>query len=551
MMSKSTEKAIKSTTLISVIGKPYKGRYDPAKYELNGQVFETDFFFLPLLKYYQPDDFYLLGTKDSIWDAVEESRVREGFYYERVEIPFGISPEEIWQIFEKIVGLPLQNTRVLIDITHGFRAIPFAVFLAALYFQAVRQDVVIEDILYGNYEARDQETKIAPVVHLKSYLDMNEWIRAAKRFIQYGDGDLLIEKLAVYDSEKQLDGFLKAFRSYVDNLRLNYVSQIAPSAQNLVKEYKGSAQEYLQRIAPFRLLEPAIRERLNLLLQRESEWRKQWRIAEWFFSSRQYSQAVIVLREALYTFVCELVGLRIWSRKVRESEAKEIIYCLKSAYEPARNQIRINLPPARTNLIEKIIKLVSPELGQRWASLLYEVDEARNLVGHALMRGGRKVETEVKVEDQIKRLSELIEETYSVLGNIESLPEPNLDQLIELLKQLTGAPPPRLYLIVNEGVHPIVEDLKKQFGEEIEYEVVTRGNVELGEEAAVARRVKEILEQHHGKEIVIVPSGLPYLITVVYNTVLQITSKHPVYLQLDRENNRYVEKVLDPRKLML
>ncbi len=110
---------------------------------------------------------------------------------------------------------------------------------------------------------------------------------------------------------------------------------------------------------------------------------------------------------------------------------------------------------------------------------------------------------------------------------------------------------PRLYLIVNEGVHPIVEDLKKQFGEGIEYEVVTRGNIELDEEAAVAKRVKEILEKHHGKEFVIVPSGLPYLITVVYNTVYQITSKHPVYLQLDREKGRYVEKVLDPRKLML
>ncbi len=100
-------------------------------------------------------------------------------------------------------------------------------------------------------------------------------------------------------------------------------------------------------------------------------------------------------------------------------------------------------------------------------------------------------------------------------------------------------------------MHPIVEDLKKQFGEEIEYEVVIRGHVELGEEAAVAKRVKEILEKHHGKEFVIVPSGLSYWITLVYNTVLQITSTHPVYLQLDRDNGRYVEKILDPRQLML
>ena len=129
-----------------------------------------------------------------------------------------------------------------------------------------------------------------------------------------------------------------------------------------------------------------------------------------------------------------------------------------------------------------------------------------------------------------------------------------LQELEQLLNAILTAnklsTPNRLYLIVNEGVHPIVEDLKKQYGADIRYEVVTRGNVSLDEEAQIARRVKEIVEANHGAEFVIVPSGLPYIVTVVYNTVLQITSKHPVYLQLDREKGRYIEKTLDPRKLM-
>lgn len=153
-----------------------------------------------------------------------------------------------------------------------------------------------------------------------------------------------------------------------------------------------------------------------------------------------------------------------------------------------------------------------------------------------------------------ERISRWLQTGRQLLKEIKrSSPEVQeaVQSLLEQILVKSPPPTPRLYLIVNEGVHPIVEDLKKQFGEDIEYEVVTRGNVTLEEEAQVARRVREILEKHHGREIVIVPSGLPYLITVVYNTVLQITSKHPVYLQLDRENNCYVEKVLDPRKLML
>ncbi len=140
-----------------------------------------------------------------------------------------------------------------------------------------------------------------------------------------------------------------------------------------------------------------------------------------------------------------------------------------------------------------------------------------------------------------------------LLKGVNGLTPKIQEEIRSLLKDISekSGSPSRLYLIVNEGVHPIVEDLKRQFGADIRYEVVTRGNVSLDEEAAIARRVKEILQKHHGAEFVIVPSALPYLITVVYNTVHQITSKHPIYLQLDREKGRYVEKLLDPRKMLL
>jgi uncharacterized protein (DUF1697 family) len=151
-----------------------------------------------------------------------------------------------------------------------------------------------------------------------------------------------------------------------------------------------------------------------------------------------------------------------------------------------------------------------------------------------------------------KKVKKWLDEGNVLLENANSLTPEIRDEITSFLKKILDFPKKnnRLYLIVNEGVHPIVEDLKKQYGADIRYEVVTRGNVSLDEEAQIARRVKEIVEANHGAEFVIVPSGLPYIVTVVYNTVLQITSKHPVYLQLDREKGRYIEKTLDPRKLM-
>ena len=111
------------TTLISVIGKPGKGKYNKATYDLEGKLYETDFFFLPLLEHYHPHQFFLLGTKDSIWDEVEKVRQEKPFDYQKITIPFGVNSDEIWQIFETIVRLPLKDTSLIIDITHGFRAI--------------------------------------------------------------------------------------------------------------------------------------------------------------------------------------------------------------------------------------------------------------------------------------------------------------------------------------------------------------------------------------------------------------------------------------------
>jgi CRISPR-associated DxTHG motif protein len=539
----------KQTVLISTIGKPRSGSYDLAKYRFGENVEETDFFFLPLLKHYKPAQLYLLGTKDSIWQKVDEAKNLDSFDYNKVIIPFGTSTEEIWEIFEKIVNLPLNNVNIIIDITHGFRAIPFAVFLATLYFQAVRDDVKVIDILYGNYEAKDKKTGIAPVVHLDAFVEMNEWIRAASRFTRYGDGDLLIQKLEPYNTYGQLTEFLKRFRILVDNLMLNYVSQITPSAKKLSDVSKKS-RIALREVAPFRLLEGPIRDRLNILLKEEPEWKKEWRVAEWFFSSRKYSQAVIVLREIFYTYICERLGMKIWNSRVREKEAGEIIYLLQIGVEKIRKQLNASPSQAQLDLLKKIEKTIGSTLMKKWAYLLFEVSDARNRVGHALMRGGGGSKRAPDPGEQIKMLGSWLKYTNEILSEIDKLPRQSRNELFEYLNLLRTPSFPRLYLIVNEGVHPIVEDLKKQYGADIRYEVVTRGNVSLDEEAQIARRVKEIVEANHGAEFVIVPSGLPYIVTVVYNTVLQITSKHPVYLQLDREKGRYIEKTLDPRKLM-
>ena len=551
-MSLTHQNSPKTTTLISVIGKPRKGYYDHAIYELNGQRYETDFFFIPLLKHYHPDYFYLLGTQESIWEKAQAACQKEKVDFKRVEIPFGMNEAEIWQIFETIVKLTLKNTRLIIDITHGFRAIPFAVFLAALYFQAVKEDVIIEDILYGNYEARDSKTGVVPVVHLNSYLDMHQWIRAARRFVQYGDGDLLLEKLSKHQFSGDTRLVLEAFNEFVGNLQLNFVTQMSQSAEKLDRAFSLSVKEELFRIAPYALLHPLIEQRINLFLRDESEWLRQWRIAQWFYENRQYSQTLIVLREMLLTFTGELLGLKIFKQYDREQKVAHLhtYLILKDQPDELNKKLSALQVESMKPILEHIQTLLGKALFDRWRQLIQEVQEARNHVGHALMR---KKKEYIPPDEEIDKIQYWLHQAKMVMHQLWNLAEEQRKDLITSLRKILKIAKShklRCFILVNEGIHPILQDLKKQYGEDIHIEIVTTGNVEFQAEQKIVQRVQEIVQKYHEAEFVIVPSGLPYLITLVYNTILQITSKHPIFLQYDRETDRYVEKVLDPRKLM-
>lgn len=545
------------TTLISIIGKPRGGAYTPVTYQLHGQNYPTEFFFLPLLQHYRPDRFFLLGTRDSIWDKVEEARRSEGFEYERVEIPFGMNDAEVWQIFQTIVSLPLRETELILDITHGFRAIPIAVFLAALYFQAVREDVKVLDVLYGNLEAKDPQTGVAPVVHLQAYLDMNEWIGAANRFIHYGDGDLLYQKLfANFSNDPALQPFLNSLKNFTDNLQLNLVSQITPTAERLRTTLTKEAKKTLLSFSPYSLLHPFILQQLNSFVEKDSEWKQQWKVAKWFFANRQYTQSLIVLRETLLTFTCQLLNLPPANKDNREKKAGYLHTYLIHRHENDLLAKKYGLQRSQIEAIQYhlagVEALISPRFYKQWAELVEQVQLARNQAGHALIQGRNKNDL-VDPQYQIEKLHhwlELSKEIFEMLEAIAAERKELAAHLANVLEMIKGKAP-RVFLLANEGVHPIIEDLKRQYGADIRYEVVTRGNIELDREAEIAKRVKEIVEAHHGAEFAVVPSGLPYIVTVVYNTLLQITSKHPLYLQLDREAGRYIEKTLDPRKLIL
>lgn len=541
------------TILISVIG---NRPYNHTVYNLSGKNYETDFFFIPLIEHFKPDQFYLLGTKDSIWDKVDEAAEKNGFEYIKQEIPFGKNDEELWKIFETIISLPLSECEIVFDITHGFRAIPFAAFLALIFFKSVRKDIQIKNVLYGNYEARDKEKNLAPVVELSSYLEMLDWIRAAQRFVDYGDGDLLINKLETENDNGQLDQWLEKLKDFTANLNLNFVSQISTVADELRKTETEGLNVILKTIPTYRLLKNVINNRIGMFTDNVHDWQMQWRIADWYFKNHQYSQAIIVLRETINSFTCNFLGWNSKKMHDREKKASYLHYYLvnydnqkvltKKMNETDANEVKTKAEYLRSK--------ISEEYFSKWMNLIDDITETRNQIGHGLIRNNNK-NGFTDAREEIKIIERLIKDSETVFNWLNGLNDSRKDEIKKILKDIfkTGAgyKKKRVFIIVNEGIHPVTEDLKRQYGDDIKYEIVSTGNVELNDETKIAQKVKTIVIKYSGFEFYIVPSGLPYIITTVYNTILQVTSTHPVYLQFNRKTKKYEEKKLDPRKLIV
>ena len=84
---------------------------------------------------------------------------------ETIRIPDGNNEDEIWQIFSDIYKVLNDEDELYFDLTHGFRYLPMLVLVLGNYAKFLK-NTIVKSITYGNYESRDKETNIAPIINI-------------------------------------------------------------------------------------------------------------------------------------------------------------------------------------------------------------------------------------------------------------------------------------------------------------------------------------------------------------------------------------------------
>ena len=163
-----------------------RGQLHKSTYVFDGREYETQFFAEAIVEFFSPESLCFFATESAAKAPVSDENTCERLKFleellrdrtKIVHIPIaeGANETELWEIFDIVVNNICDNEKVLFDITHGFRSLPFLTFLALAYVRNVRSNVKIERVIYGAYEAVERSNPKKPVFDLTPFVSLLYW----------------------------------------------------------------------------------------------------------------------------------------------------------------------------------------------------------------------------------------------------------------------------------------------------------------------------------------------------------------------------------------
>lgn len=415
--------------------------YRTAKYLHEGKVVESNLFPIALYEFFQPDQMTVFVTKESrarYWDELCQ-KLAGKIQPVPVEIPWGGKPDELWTIFDRVVESVSEGEEVLFDITHGFRSLPFVVFLAVAYLRAVK-NVRVRGVVYGAFEARDSEGR-APVFDLSPFLSLLDWLAAVHLFRRSGSAADLSRLLREIQAQAWRDrstepsptatGKPTALQKMGD--RVNELSQalllirpleVMEKARDLRDQFTDAAlNEAAQWAKPFALIAPALRQEFTQFVASPSvkNLNVQQRMIAWYVERGLFVQALTLARELLVTKVCVLLGLENPLQREARERAERLLNYLAWSKQPGdrkRSNPWTGPEPDAADLEQFRAHDQAESLVGLWSS----IREARNDVDHAGMN-----EQPSKASALVTRVKEIVEKLNHIFGGEHVMTvEPNV-----------------------------------------------------------------------------------------------------------------------------
>lgn len=280
------------------------------------------------------------GAKTKNWlDAQENDRtvpglksilddMGKGDMVVPVDIPDGRSPEELWEIFNRVFVVINDNDHVIFDITHGFRSLPM-LGMVLLNYARLLKNITIAGIYYGAFEVLGPAWKVneipieernAPIFNLSDFATLLAWSSGVQEFVRHGSPAGIAELLQQaaeprLGASKGKDNAGKIWKGVGNNLE-KIGGQIATcrgreivsgEAFAKLRSYLGQCAGFPDLPAPFRPLIDTIAAKVEPF--HENDLENCLRAVEWCIEHDLTQQGITLLQEGVVSLIAQRHGL--------------------------------------------------------------------------------------------------------------------------------------------------------------------------------------------------------------------------------------------------
>ena len=306
-----------------------------------------------------------------------------------IVIKYGVNPEEISKNFDLIIKLEeefnnIDKYEVFLDITHSFRSMAFWMFLIMNYLTDVsNKNIKIAGITYGMFEAKEND--VTPIVILKPFMEILNWIKGASELKQYGNSYYILDNL---DNNSLSKNIIDELRNFSNTMNMNYINSLLDSIKNLkildnnneLDKINGPAKNIIPNILKEFIKDFDIKEEDN----NKRSYLLQATLAKWHCKQKRYAMSAINISEAIVTFI--LLTLNIDSKKLKgkfdpDNDGQK---WLKEIYKKYKDRI---------DLSEEEMQIY------KYGEIFVEVTRIRKEVAHSLGKQPDIIGDITKLED--------------------------------------------------------------------------------------------------------------------------------------------------------
>ena len=327
-----------------------KNEYEGTDYLIDKTLYQNEKYVSnPIIKHYNIDTLFLIGTNQSMWDNINNNFDGDGEYeleiLEKKEsnnlreedliglnntlnkklnsnsskcfiVEDGENENELWNIFNKFIEILdniQENDEVYFDITHLFRSLSVMSFVMAEFGKTYKQ-FKISGVFYGMWKKYEPSL----IVNLSVFFELLDWARAISNLKHYGNSFELMKLIKNSNESKDITN---TFINFSNALSISDIGAL----QNSIKQLKGK----------IKLFENSDNKILNLIskdlfdfikkLDIESLAQFQFKLTEWYIENKNFAMAYMTLAEAVLSAICEKEKFNVTSKDDRK-EAQNILF---------------------------------------------------------------------------------------------------------------------------------------------------------------------------------------------------------------------------------